>query len=556
MTPEAFLREFGTLAEAEGGVGRLRNAIYQLAVAGRLVCQDPADAAVDSPSVKSLPGALPRGWAWLLPDALAASARHALTIGPFGSSLLKADYRSEGVPLVFVREITARTFGGAKTRYVSPAKAEELAAHTVRSGDLLITKMGSPPGDTAIYPDDRPPGIITADCVKLTPNPKLVMAQFLQIAIESPMVRARIVDITKGVAHQKISLARFREIPLPVAPLPEQKRIVEKVDQLMALCDDLEAAQKKRRETSFVTNKAVLSAVTSASGTRALKESWKRVQDNFEVLYDAPENVQELRQTILQLAVMGKLVRQDPRDEPAKLGIVDRPGSTALERLTESERLPGYPSAWIVERLGFLADVASGVTKGRKLAGRRVISLPYLRVANVQRGHLDLSLMKEIEIAEGELDRYKLAFGDVVLTEGGDWDKLGRSAVWRSELDLCLHQNHVFRARFDRAVVLPEWASIFTNSPVGRAYFESAAKQTTNLASINMTQLRNCPIPVPPVAEQRRILLRLDQLMALCDDLDARLQKSRANGEALMKAVVEHLVAAPGTPSEPMAMVG
>lgn len=544
MNPEAFLKEFGHLAETEAGRIQLRALVHDLAIQGRLIDQRETEAPAPVPGIEGLPAInLPESWRWALPDTLAATTRHALTIGPFGSSLLKSDYTDSGVPLVFVRDVTSNSFGNTNPRFVSRGKAEELKAHTVRPGDLLITKMGTPPGDTAIYPKGRPDGIVTADVVKFTANSELILTEFLQLAINSPQVKLAILGITMGVAHQKISLKRFREVPLPLPPLPEQKRIVAKVDQLMVLCDELEARQKQKREKAVALNKAALSAVVHAPDKSRLKSSWSRVQDHFEVLYELPENVKELRQTILQLAVMGKLVEHDDNvQEVVPLEPTGSPFHRSVESFDETMRVKGIPRSWSCTRFGLLADVASGLTKGRKLAGRKILYLPYLRVANVQRGWLDLGVVKDIEVAEDEVSRYVLEVGDVLLTEGGDADKLGRSAIWRAELPLSLHQNHVFRAR-PSVLVRSEWLSTFTNSPVGRTYFLSAAKQTTNLASINMTQLRNCPVPLPSLREQDRILNKVQQFMSLCDDLDAKLAQHRDQGQRLMQAVVEGLVA-------------
>jgi type I restriction enzyme, S subunit len=132
-------------------------------------------------------------------------------------------------------------------------------------------------------------------------------------------------------------------------------------------------------------------------------------------------------------------------------------------------------------------------------------------------------VIKEIEVLPTDLEKYQLCAGDILLTEGGDWDKLGRSAFWENEIENCIHQNHVFRARPLHPGFDSYWAILYTNSPLGRQYFENAAKKTTNLASINMTQLRYCPVPIPPAAEQKRIVAKVNQLMALCDTLQAHL---------------------------------
>jgi type I restriction enzyme S subunit len=132
-------------------------------------------------------------------------------------------------------------------------------------------------------------------------------------------------------------------------------------------------------------------------------------------------------------------------------------------------------------------------------------------VANVQDGYVDTSDLKTVRVLRSEVDRYRLEPGDVLLTEGGDFDKLGRGAVWNGSIADCLHQNHIFRVRFHDAVI-PEYFALYIASSVGRSYFLSCAKQTTNLASINKTQLSAMPVAYPPVDEQRRIVSPLNQL--------------------------------------------
>jgi type I restriction enzyme S subunit len=129
------------------------------------------------------------------------------------------------------------------------------------------------------------------------------------------------------------------------------------------------------------------------------------------------------------------------------------------------------------------------------------------------------------------------------MTEGGDWDKLGRAAIWRDELPGCIHQNHIFRLRFDQEAIAPEWAELFVNSSIGREYFSRSAKQTTNLASINMTQLRSCPIPIPPFAEQQRIVAMMNLLMAECNALKVHIARAAETQRDLADAIVEKVAA-------------
>lgn len=158
----------------------------------------------------------------------------------------------------------------------------------------------------------------------------------------------------------------------------------------------------------------------------------------------------------------------------------------------------------------------TGLAKGRKNVPHPVLR-PYLRVANVQAGWLDLAVVKQIVLGEGELTRYALQPNDVLLTEGGDFDKLGRGTIWRGEIPECVHQNHVFAVRTDRAALLPEFLTAWTSSLAGRRYFLASSKQTTNLASINASQVRQLPLALPPVAEQKRIIAALGTWDRLLD---------------------------------------
>ena len=168
------------------------------------------------------------------------------------------------------------------------------------------------------------------------------------------------------------------------------------------------------------------------------------------------------------------------------------------------------PESWDIVSLEDCAFVQTGAAKGRRFGDAEVAQVPYLRVANVQDGHLDLMEMKSITIRKSEIDRYRLQHGDVVLTEGGDFDKLGRGFIWRGQLELCVHQNHVFAVRTDRNRLLPDFFAYQAQSDYGKAYFLKVAHKTTNLACINTTKLKAFPVLIPALDEQREIVAILD----------------------------------------------
>ncbi|WP_157186626.1 hypothetical protein [Nocardia jiangxiensis] len=187
--------------------------------------------------------------------------------------------------------------------------------------------------------------------------------------------------------------------------------------------------------------------------------------------------------------------------------------------------------------LGDVADVTAGVTLGSEAVGAASIELPYLRVANVLDGVIDTSDLKYVRILRAQLPRYSLMPGDVLLTEGGDIDKLGRGAVWDGRVEPCLHQNHIFRVRCSSQLV-PEYLSLYTASAEGRKYFLRVGKQSTNLASINSTQVKAMPVPMPSVGEQQRLIGPILAGREFRMVLEARIAKLRT----IRKALIEDLL--------------
>ncbi len=160
------------------------------------------------------------------------------------------------------------------------------------------------------------------------------------------------------------------------------------------------------------------------------------------------------------------------------------------------------PKGWETELLSHIALVRSGVTKGRKLSLEEVVSVPYMRVANVQDGYLNLDEIKNISVLPSDVEKYALQSGDLLLTEGGDLDKLGRGAIWKSQIEHCIHQNHIFCVRLETEKVRPEYLSALVGSAYGKRYFLRQAKQTTGIASINSTQLKAFPVQKPSLSLQ------------------------------------------------------
>lgn len=209
---------------------------------------------------------------------------------------------------------------------------------------------------------------------------------------------------------------------------------------------------------------------------------------------------------------------------------------------TNSQYLPRIPASWRVWRLKHLADIRGGLTLGRQIPEDvETTMVPYMRVANVQAGWLNLSDVAEIPVTKAEKKRYLLEHGDVLMNEGGDNDKLGRGAVWKSELDTCVHQNHVFSVR-PHDTRYSEWLSLATNARFARDFFFLHSNQSTNLASISKTNLARFPVAIPPLDEMRATLeilwSRVGKLDQIGDKTNASIDRLKEYRAALITAAV------------------
>lgn len=561
----ALVRQFELLATAPDGVARIRELILALAVQGKLESQDPRSepASVLRHSITADDGrstmkgrgrlakpvadvsekeqwfALPPGWEWARLGSL----------GHWGAgatpSRSKSSYYGGSIPWFKSGELTADFISESEEKITEEALAD-CSLRLNQVGDVLVAMYGATIGKTAILSVKGTTNQAVCAC---TPFASL-RNTYLLLLLKA--LKPYFVSIGAGGAQPNISREKIVATVVGLPPLEEQVRIVARVEELMRLCDALEAKGRLEAEQHARLLSTLLCTLTDSSTPEELAANWQRVVDHFDLLLDRPQAVDALEQTILQLAVRGLLVPQDPSEEPATVLIeqirVARAGQLAdPSRRNARAELPEVepdewpfdpPPGWAWTRFGEVAQVSGGVTLGRKGAIASPVLRPYLRVANVQRWKLALDSMKDIVIDEAELPRYQLAEGDLLITEGGDWDKVGRTAIWRSELPECLHQNHVFKARGYTRTWNPSWAELYLNLDVARAYFAASAKQTTNLASINMTELRHCVFPLPPLNEQARIVTRVTELRRACAELRQRLAASQTTQFLLAEALV------------------
>jgi type I restriction enzyme S subunit len=190
-------------------------------------------------------------------------------------------------------------------------------------------------------------------------------------------------------------------------------------------------------------------------------------------------------------------------------------------------------------RLGYVSTIQSGVTvDGKRDFGPDTVTLPYLRVANVQDGRVDLNSVAEIEVSRSVARSAMLKRGDVLMTEGGDLDKLGRGTVWLGEVENCLHQNHVFAVRPDQRKLIPEYLALITRTSYARAYFERTGTKTTNLASTSSSKIRDFKIPLIAIADQMRISVEIDEWLREVSKVRTMLANQRSRLDERRQALI------------------
>lgn len=332
----------------------------------------------------------------------------------------------------------------------------------VEAGDIILrlTDLQNDQRSLRVGQSDQR-GIITSAYSCLTP--KLNIDRRFGFYLLNGYDLMKVFYSQGGGVRQSMDYKDLKRLPLFLPALQEQKAIVRFLDRETARIDTLITKQERLIEL-----------------------------------------LQEKRQALITRAVTKGL---DP-DAPMK--------DSGVAWLGE------VPAHWEVAKLKHIATVRGGVAKGRNLGDSPTVRLPYLRVANVQDGYIDLTEVAEIEVAVTEVERYSLRKGDVLMNEGGDNDKLGRGDVWNGEIHPCLHQNHVFAVRPMR--VVSEWLALLTSAGYAKRFFESRAKQTTNLASISSTNLSELPVVLPPQHEQRELLSRVAASLAELDTLSAKTQ--------------------------------
>jgi type I restriction enzyme S subunit len=299
-----------------------------------------------------------------------------------------------------------------------------------------------------------------------------------------------------GSTRLKLTQEGMRRIRIPLPPIEEQRRIAARLDGFFS------RSTAARSEVAHIPDLVARykRAVINSAYRGELTANWRK------------QNASDVRPFLAQHGI--SILQQAP------------PGP--------------LPSEWVWANAGSLCAIKSGVALGKKRpAGVQLVELPYLRVANVQRGWLNLETMKTIPVTPKEAEALLLHPGDILMNEGGDRDKLGRGWVWEGQIPRCIHQNHVFRLRPRTKDIPGTYISHYSNE-FGQQYFVDEGKQTTNLASISMTKISALPVPVAPPNEMKVIVQRIEILFSRVDKLANDTSRVIQLLDRLEKAILEN----------------
>ena len=577
----ALLDNFDLFAASVGGVAKLRELILSLAVRGRLVPQDPNDEPasellkriraekerlIEEGKIKrdkpvpeiaepEEPYELPDSWEWV----------RMATVGEIvGGGTPKSDnpenWAESGIPWLTPADLyglKSKRIGKGK-RDISEVGLANSSARLIPQGSVLFSSR-APIGYVAIAENNLATNQGFKSCVPTILDLSEFIYWFLKYAAK------RIDAGASGTTFKEVSGAEVARILMPLPPLAEQSRIVAKVEELMALCDRLEAEQGHAAQVQGHWIEAALDQLAESANADEFRRHWQHLAAHFDTLFTTPESIDRLDATLLQLAVRGKLVPQDPNDEPArellkqirtekdrliKEGKVKR--DKPLPPLSEDEKAYSLPIGWDWARLQDLA--LAGPTNG--LSPRpspTETDFRCLTLSATTKGRFRPEYFKFVEIDERTAQQFYLKQGDLLIQRGNSIDYVGISAIYDRPSDRFIYPDLMMRIQLTPSVD-SRFVHRWLNCTFGRTYFMTNATGTQGtMPKVNQTTVAQTPVPLPPLAEQSRIVAEVEKLLVLTASLKARLTAAQTKQAHLAEALIAELTTA--TPDEPNAEV-
>lgn len=557
MDTDLFLQQFGHLAQGEGGIKKLRDVILQLAVRGKLVEQNPADEPAEvllkkiraerkskeKPSkvvvdfvvqLNELGFQLPNGWCF---DRVINLIKMTKGKKPQNLQSSKTIY-----PYVNIKAFDHGIIDEWTDDDTAPQCAE---------GDLLIVCDGSRSGYTGF----AIAGVLGSTLAKIELYAGIEQ-KFFKIFTDANFRKFN--TAMKGAAIPHLDLPMFRSHPFPLPPLAEQKRIVAKVDELMALCDKLEAEQKAQAALKTQAVQSTLHHLTSAESPASFGTSINILERTFGNWFDDLANVKHLRATILQLAVQGKLVPQNPTDEPAsdllkrieivkerlvKEGKIKLP--KPLSALDESTQPFDIPRNWSWTRFGTLVEHSeAGWSPKCEDSPRINDNWGVLKVSAVSWGKFKPEENKALPANLEPRPEYEVMSGDMLISRANTAELVAKSVIVEGCPPHLMMSDKIIRLRITPLVDL-RYCNLVNASGTSRSYYADVAGGTSaSMKNVSREQILSLAVPLPPLAEQKRIVAKVDELMTLCDQLEAHIIHTQTLNTYLMDSLIHRMTEA------------
>lgn len=549
------------------GIRKLRELILELAVRGKLVPQDANDEPasellkrIQAEKAKLIAEGkirkgqllppiteqekkfdLPHGWDWV---------RLGL-IGDWGAGATPlrsvSSYYGGETPWFKSGELTA-DFIDASEETITELALKECSLRLNQPGDVLIAMYGATIGKTAIL---KVPGTTNQAVCACTPNTG-IFNRYLLVLLKA--MKSNFIGQGAGGAQPNISREKIIATIVAIPSTEEQHRIVAKVDELMALCDQLETRHSNAADAHEKLVSHLLGTLTQSQNAEDFAACWQRIAAHFDTLFATEASIDALKQTLLQLAVMGKLVPQDPNDEPAsellkriqaeKAKLVaegkikkDKP----LAAISEEEKPFALPLEWVWARLeNLMPQFQNGASSRGDSDGESVV---VLRLADIKDRCISLDEPRELLISPDIIDKYRLSMGDILIVRvNGSADLVGGFVVCEESFD-GIYCDHFIRMKISQDIVDSRFLGLVASSQLVRDRIKDLFITTAGQKTVNQGHIGSLLIPLLSVTEQHRIVAKVDELMTLCDRLKSRIADASRLQQKLADVLVAQAVA-------------
>lgn len=431
------------------------------------------------------------------------------------------------VRLTQLADIGDGAFLNKSRRYLTAESAERLGCTFLEANDVLIARMPDPLGRACIFPGDDLPCVTAVDIAIVRPGTSEISPRWLMWFVNSPEFRANVAALQSGSTRKRISRRNLATIQLPVPPPAEQRRIADRIEELFSILDS-GVASAQRVLTNLQRYRA---AVLKAAVAGELTSEWRAEHPETEPASELLERILEDRREAWEQEQLEKYAekgKEPPKNWKNRYKEPEPPDVHGLPELSEG---------WAWATVQQLADVQGGIQKQPNRAPKSN-AYPYLRVANVRRGHLDLDQIEYMELFGDEIDRLRLRPGDLLVVEGnGSRDQIGRSAVWLGEIDDCVHQNHIIRVR--PMGVSSRYLDYYWNSPEGMMRAIEVSASTSGLYTLSVTKVNALPVPVPPLDEQTEVVAEVERRLSVIDEIEKEVDGGLKRAERLRQAILK-----------------